>query len=150
MQRPPFDSRVPFFIVIAGFIAVVVALGGINLSLRGLNQAPSSEFGQPTSEPRFPMEERTAAGLSWNLSLRLDEHQFEARLLDPQGQPVSGAQGRLTLIPNSRAPLELDLRESSPGLYVVDLPGDLNEQVEARIRMQQAENHIARALLIAF
>ncbi|WP_305045079.1 FixH family protein [Geoalkalibacter sp.] len=150
MQRPPFDSRIPFFIVIAGFIAVVVALGGFNLSLRGLNQASLSETGRPASEPRFPLEERAAAGLTWELSLSLDDHRLEARLRDPRGEPISGAQGRLTLMLNPQAPLDLDLRETAAGLYVVTLPDDLDETVEALIRMEQAENHIARSLLIAF
>ncbi|KIH77004.1 FixH protein [Geoalkalibacter ferrihydriticus] len=148
MKRPAFDSRIPLVIVIIGALSVFLTLGGLNLSMR---QLPQSANPAP-SAPRevFPQEERAAAGLTWELALSIEENQLRAHLTDHQGRPVTGGQGLLTLAEGSRQLRELPLRETAPGLYVAALPTDLAEQVQARIRIEQAQNHIARSMLIMF
>ncbi|MDO3379255.1 FixH family protein [Geoalkalibacter halelectricus] len=148
LKRPPFDRRIPIIIVMLGTLSVLLTLGGLNLSLRGLPDPTISEPGEPTRN--FPTEERAAEGFSWDLHLSIEGGRVEARLRDPQGEPVSGGQGLLTLAPGGQEPRDLPMREAAPGLYVADLPRDLAAPVQARIRIARGAAHIARGVLITF
>lgn len=150
MKRPPFDQRIPLFIVIAGACAILVALAGVNLSVRKISGltlpgADHDRIGHPSS-----VEERTAAGLNWQLDLAMEDYGFSARLVEASGEAVIGAQARLFLLQNTQNPIELPMEEAAPGLYHVQLPKTLQHEVHARIELVHNDGRIQRAFIIAF
>lgn len=151
MRRPPFDQRIPLFIVIAGACAILVALAGVNLSVRKISGLTSpGPDRNPVAQHPSTVEERTAAGLSWQLDLAMEDYGISARLAEATGEAVSGARARLLLHRDTQNPMELPMEEAAPGLYRAQLPKTLQQQVHARIEIVHKDGRIQRAFGIAF
>lgn len=150
MRRPPFDQRIPLFIVIAGACAILVALAGVNLSVRKISGlTPPGSDRNPVAH-LSSIEERSADGLSWQLDLAMEDDGISARLTEASGEAVSGARGRLLLHLDTLNPVELTMEEAGPGLYRAQLPKTLQQQVHARIEMVNKDGRIQRAFILAF
>lgn len=150
MKRPPFDRRLPLFLVMAGTFMVLLSLGSFNVSLRKM--ARDSEVSPPPAPGvSSPLEERKAAGLTWDLLVSLDHWQLRADLKDDRGIPVAGGRGHVVLAAAGAVGRVVALRETEPGRYVVDLPRALvRSGVTARVHIDKEESRIARVVQIAF
>ena len=69
MKRPPFDRRLPLFLVFAGIFAVIISLGSFNVSLQKMTVESPAPSGRSEVLASAAIEERKAAGLTWNLLL---------------------------------------------------------------------------------
>jgi nitrogen fixation protein FixH len=94
------------------------------------------------------VEKRAASVLGWQLSTRLNKFSLQLRLSDKVGAPVSGARGQLIFGHQQTDLNALSLKETSPGLYVTDLPATLKGELSIRVDFVLQGARLNRQLLL--
>lgn len=146
MRRPPFDRRIPTALALFGILFVTFSLWSFNRSVGEMQR--KTTLGPPRVAPEQPYEERSGAGLQWDLQIRLDGLKLVAQL-SANAAPISDGQGRIRFIDRGE-PRELLMRETGPGTYTASFPGDLEGRITARIVLFRAGASIARSVVIDF
>ena len=96
------------------------------------------------------LEKRAASVLGWQLDSSFEQGLLQIRLADRHGQHVVGARGQLTFFHHSdRRNSSLQLNESVPGTYQVQLPDSLQGEVTLRIAFERDGARIHRQLLLS-
>lgn len=95
------------------------------------------------------VEKQAAASQGWSLNTEVVAGQLRFSLLDRKQNPIHGADGTLTLyLSATQNLLHLELSESLPGQYLVNLPRDLHGSHQARIDFERRGARISRQLLV--
>jgi len=95
------------------------------------------------------LEKHAASSLGWQIEPRLEGRTLAVELLDGRDQPVSGAEAIIQLTRKAAtAPQTLSLRESSPGVYELKLPRNLQGETQARIAFHKDGARLDRQLLL--
>ncbi len=94
------------------------------------------------------LEKRAASVLGWQLDAELQGQQLQLKLSDGKGNPVAGAQGQLVFFQKANANTSLALIETTPGLYLADLPPTVKGEVAVRVDFEYAGARLNRQLLL--
>mgnify|MGYP001308331389 CR=1 FL=1 len=96
------------------------------------------------------VEKRAASVIGWHLQTELVNQTLKFNLTDRQGEPITGANGRLAL-PEATTSQdhELLLQEDGPGIYHVTLPQGLSGEQLVRIEIERDGARISRQLLLS-
>jgi nitrogen fixation protein FixH len=95
------------------------------------------------------VERNAAASLGWDAAVTLTDLQVQVALNDGDRQPVTAAQGTLTLQGERGAARHLPLLERHAGVYHGTLPPGLRGEVTAQIDFEQAGARLSKRLLLS-
>jgi nitrogen fixation protein FixH len=95
------------------------------------------------------IEQEAAAGLGWQVGIRLADGRVEVRLTDRDGRPVVQAQAEVALYrTQAKEHRLLHLAEESAGLYAAALPEGLSGSLSARLQITRLGAGLSRSLLL--
>jgi len=95
------------------------------------------------------VEKRAASVIGWKLQAELEPGILKLVLFDKEGDPVSGANGRVVFPePGSNHARVFTLAEGAAGIYRLAIPADLTGEKLARIEFEREGARISRQLLI--
>ena len=95
------------------------------------------------------VEKKAAVVLGWDLTTRLEGRTLEFTLTGHDGAAVDRAVGSLYLaIPNMAENVNLPLRESTAGVYLVTLKKEMSGAIQARLELERDGARLNRQLLL--
>jgi nitrogen fixation protein FixH len=94
------------------------------------------------------VEQKAAASLGWQVSVRLQNGQFTSQWTGRDGQPVAGGEAQLVISARDRADLTLLLTEAADGRYGVILPAELHGEIQAMLTLSRSGATLRRPLLL--
>lgn len=95
------------------------------------------------------IEKRAAGVIGWSLKTQITNHQLQIQLRNSEGQAVAGAVGQLSFFKQIHGQnLLLSLTETAAGTYQVELPADLQGELNVRIDFEYRGARINRLLLL--
>lgn len=96
------------------------------------------------------LERNAAATLGWDVAVTLTDLHLHVALSDRDRQPVSAAQGTLTVHGGRRGAVQhLPLHETSAGVYLGTLPPGLRGEVTAQVDFEQSGARLSKRLLLS-
>ena len=98
------------------------------------------------------LEERAAESSGWMMRTVLNDHRLSIILENSDQMAVSGCRGVLVLYDNSSSQparrLELSVREEENGVYLMELPAELNGSLTGDLSLHRDGTRFNRRLLI--
>ena len=97
------------------------------------------------------VEKKAAVVLGWDLTTRLKGRTLEFHLTGHDGAAVERAVGSLHLaIPNMAENINIPLRETAAGVYLVTLNKEITGAIQARLELERDGARLNRQLLLNF
>ena len=96
------------------------------------------------------LERKAAESLGWTTAIELTGKGIVISLKDKAGQPVTGADGELTLFSTNQEPfVTIALTEATTGYYAARLPAGRRGQLAAEVSFDRDGVRINKRLLLA-
>ena len=96
------------------------------------------------------LEKKAAESLGWQVTVSLQNGFLASRLTGKDGQPVVGGDARLVIPARNRSSITLLLTEDAAGRYGVNLPGELQGEIQAVLTFSRSGATLRRPLLLNF
>lgn len=96
------------------------------------------------------LEKQAAAALGWRVETQLSGRVLQLHLSDKDGQPVSAAQGVISIYMQARGQsMTFPLREVSAGTYQLNLADSMAGEISARVEFERNGARLNRQLLLS-
>ena len=139
-----------------------IAIGIAFLGVSAWSIIQAREKVSPITDPAYyshglrynqtTLEERAAESAGWLLHTDLAGHRLRLRLENGARQAVSGCRGELTIYQNAHSQparrLQIAVREVAGGVYLLELPAEINGTLSADLSLHRDGARFNRRLLL--